>query len=104
MRTTALLPATMALFGKNKATLQEAATIWKNSTVQIMENESGKLRFVIGYGHSEGYVKTFCAHHDQTGARLGAFHEVGRALIGADGAIIDQSGNVPESAPILVYK
>lgn len=103
MRTTALLPATMALFGKKKATLQEVATIWKNSTVQVMENESGKLRFVIGYGHSD-YAKTFCAHHDQTGARIGCFREVGLVRISGQGAVQFQSGNVPTSAPILVYK
>ena len=108
MRTTALLPATMALFGKKKATPHEAATVWKNSTIQVMLNESGKMRFVIGSGKPEGYQAHFYAHHDQTGARLGSFEQIGTMTINQYGNITAVDGPSEEflsvAAPILVYK
>lgn len=105
--TVALLPATKAIFGKNKATVAEVADTWRNSTIQVMLNNKGKMRFVVGYGIEPGnnYDKYFYAHHDQTGAGLGLFQEINRILVDKDGKIVSDPGNFQgHSAAVLVYK
>lgn len=107
---TALLPATQCLFNKNKATLEDIASVWAPCTVQVMDREqNGKVvtRFVVGCGHG-GYDRALHARHDQTGVYLGYFTQFGEVLLDQDGKIVkmtvDDGRTLPLTAPVLVYK
>lgn len=110
MSSTALLPATQCLFNKNKANLKEIASVWAPCTVQVMDRElNGKTatRFVVGSGQG-GYNLEFSARHDQNFSYLGEFTQFGEIHLDADGKVVmqqvDEGRELPEKAPVLVYK
>ena len=100
---TALLPAMRLFPGQKKATLEQCAEVWAPCTVQIMTKDNGKVRFVVGSGFG-GYDPILDAQHDQTGANLGTFTQIGEVRLNEDGIIAFQQGMFYESAPVLVYK
>lgn len=109
--TVALLPASRACFNNEKSTVAQCASVWKNSTIQVMNRTAKygskpKMVFVIGYGNpgEDAKTKHFKAHHDQTGRTLGDFDEIGRMFIREDGTIDDPMNYRGLSAPVLVYK
>lgn len=115
-RTEALLPATKALWNKNKVGIDDIAKQWGKGkyTVQVAhvhgsewERDRGgkpKLRFVVGSGHG-GYDDKFHAHHDQTGAKAGYHHIVNNVHI-EDGKVVHQDNDlhVNDKAAVHVYK
>lgn len=110
-RGTALLPATQCLFNKNKATLDDIASVWAPCIVQVMDREhNGKVatRFVVGCGDSlNSYDREFTAIHDQTSAYLGEFTQFAVVRLDKDGKVVEMKMGdrpIPASAPVLVYK
>ena len=107
---TALLPATQCLFNKNKATLEEIASVWAPCTVQVMDRElNGKsaVRFVVGCG-TGGYDRHLSVKHDQNFSYLGEFSQFGEIHLDDTGKVImqqvDDGRELPAKAPVLVYK
>lgn len=71
----AILPATMALWGKKKVAIPECATVWDEGTVLVCTNEQGRTCFIHGsrgdYGVKIGEM--ILCHHDQTGTSKGHY-------------------------------
>ena len=77
-RSTAILPATMELFGKRKITIPECASVWDSGTVLVCRNEENRICFVYGSGTGYGYNigDNMLCHHDQTGTSKGNYEIV----------------------------
>lgn len=118
-RTTALLPATRALWNKNKVGVSDIANHpgWKEHkmTVQVAHvypsssgsrfGDSHKVAFVVGSGHTKSGEAAFDAHHDQTFDKLG-HHEIVNTIHLHNGEIVhkDNDLHLNDKAPVRVYK
>ena len=104
---TSLLPAMCLFPGKKKATLEQCAEVWAPCTIQVMLTENDKPRFVVGSGHG-GYDSVLEVRHDQTGARMGTFRQIGEVHFDQEGKQILKmqlkGAVIPEAASVLVYK
>lgn len=109
----ALLPASQAVFNKNKVSVQEIASEWKDGIIQVMElvnYYTGRTRqiFAVTCGHSDETGKTGEAHHDQTLIRLGKFKII--HCIPVHNGVVDDSNPLSYyhyknvKLPVYVYK
>lgn len=119
-RSTAILPATRALFNKNKVSIHDIANEpdWNEHELSVQiahvhkshwEAKHGnkpKVHFIVGYGHTKEPVgHEFTAHHDQTGAKLG-HHTVVNVVHLKGGKIVHKANDlhIDDKAAVHVYK
>lgn len=106
----ALLPATRALFNKNKVTVDDINHQWNDNkhTIQVTHHNGNpnKPRFIVGFGHME-HKDNHVIHgkHDQNFSDLGHHHVINTIHV-ENGKIVKSHKPVDNSikAPILVYK
>ena len=108
----AILPATMALYGRRTVDIITAASTWEDEVILVCKNEQNRTCFVGSTGGESSFEyykndigKSFSAFHDQTGASKGRY-TVKNVVRIKKGEIVDQVNDVgiKEKASLSVFK
>lgn len=102
-----LLPATQALWSKNKVTLKEVGEQWAKCTVYVADNK-GTPKFLCSSGGGFADVAVGSSkegYHDQTFRQMGTFKILNIVEL-KDGKIVKQENDkhVEDKLAVLVFK